>query len=107
MMYINPANYLWLLDLGLSLAIEYTKRFAKIHKSQEVIEYCFDNLKLLKFSNVGLTTPPACMPSKYVLPNSHKWHQLMLSYRIYYAYEKLEVSSYKHSQRPKWLDHVR
>lgn len=32
-------NYIWLCDLGLSLCEEYTYRYGKRHKSQDVIEW--------------------------------------------------------------------
>ncbi|MFU8806166.1 MAG: pyrimidine dimer DNA glycosylase/endonuclease V, partial [Bradymonadaceae bacterium] len=34
------ANYRWLVELGLALAVEYTHRYGRRHKSHDVIEWC-------------------------------------------------------------------
>ena len=36
-------NYLYLCELGLELCVEYTYRYGKRHKSQDVIEWCITN----------------------------------------------------------------
>jgi hypothetical protein len=36
-------NYLWLCELGLELCKEYSYRYGKRHKTQEIIEWCICN----------------------------------------------------------------
>ena len=36
------SNYLYLCDLGLELCKEYTYRYGRTHKSQQIIEWCLD-----------------------------------------------------------------
>lgn len=40
----STANYEWLSLLGKSLCTEYTERYSKIHKSQQLIELCSANV---------------------------------------------------------------
>ena len=56
----NLSNYLWSCELGLELCKEYTHRYEKRHKSQDVIEWC-----LLNHPNIpdeDFTEPPKAMP---------------------------------------------
>ena len=36
-------NYIWLCDFGIELAKEYTHRYDKRHKCQDIIEWCIEN----------------------------------------------------------------
>ena len=47
-------NYSWLCELGIELSKEYTHRYNKKHKSQDIIEWCQDNKPNLKI-NVSQT----------------------------------------------------
>ncbi len=51
------SNYLYLCDLGLELCKEYTYRYGKRHKSQDVIEWCVTNK--LNICDKGFTEPPS------------------------------------------------
>ena len=42
----NISNYLWLCELGLELCKEYTYRYGRRHKSQDVIEWCIEKPSL-------------------------------------------------------------
>ena len=37
-------NYVWLCDLGIELSKEYSYRYGKRHKSQDIIEWCLLNI---------------------------------------------------------------
>ena len=41
----SKENYLWLIDHGLALCHEYTYRYQKVHKSEEVIRWCEENIR--------------------------------------------------------------
>ena len=41
-------NYYWLCRHGIALSVEYTHRYGKRHKSQDVIEWCLLNAYKLK-----------------------------------------------------------
>ena len=86
-------NYNWLKKLGINLSLEYTFRFGKIHKSQEVIE----NLPVPKLDQNGLTEFALAMPEEYRVRNDP-----VLSYRMYYKKSKNHLASWKKRGEPHW-----
>jgi hypothetical protein len=88
-------NYNFLCNLGMELCREYTKRYGKIHKTQEVIEWCTENKPDIE--SVGLTTFPQAMPDKYKHINPVR------AYRTYYINEKKGFAKYTNSKVPVWL----
>ena len=99
-------NYLWLCDHGLALCKEYTYRYNKRHKTQNVIESCMNNLPLfdnkkipqLQFDKFDITIPPLAMPEEY------KSKSIIESYRKYYN-SKQDSFSMRWSKRkdPDWF----
>jgi len=90
------SNYLYLCELGLELCKEYTYRYGKRHKSQDVIEWCVTNK--INISDKGLTEPPKAMPDKF------KVKDVVQSYRNYYIGEKLGFSKWKGRDKPEWIN---
>ena len=88
-------NYLWLCELGLELCYEYTHRYGKRHKSQDVIEWCIENKPNLP--EKGFTEPAKAMPEEY------KVKSVVESYRNYYRGEKASFSKWKNRQTPQWF----
>ena len=89
------SNYLLLCELGLELCNEYTYRYGKRHKSQEVIEWCVVNK--LNIPDIGLTEQPMSMPDQY------KTNSVVESYRNYYMGEKSGFASWKNREVPNWF----
>jgi hypothetical protein len=89
-------NYIWLCDLGLSLCEEYTYRYSKRHKSQDVIEWCMTNMPNLK-ENGDIT------PFALAMPNECKVNPAVDSYRLYYITHKKEFSTWKNRNKPEWF----
>ncbi len=56
------SNYLYLCELGLELCNEYTYRYGKRHKSQDVIEWCLTNKP--NILDKGFTEPAKAMPDE-------------------------------------------
>lgn len=88
-------NYLYLGELGLELCREYTHRYGKKHKSQEIIEWCLLNKPQIQ--DVGFTTPPKAMPDEY------KTEDVIESYRKYYLGAKKTFLTWKERQVPEWV----
>lgn len=91
-------NYLWLVEHGLALADEYTVRYGRVHKSQEVIEH--------------LAIPPCSLPynslegiSPFVLvmPDKYKSDDPIESYRNFYYHTKRHFCKWKNTQPPDWF----
>ena len=91
----NLSNYFWLCELGLELSKEYTFRYGKRHKSQDVIEWCIVNCPELP--DEDFTDPPKAMPEKY------KVESVVKSYRNYYIGEKKSFSNWKNRSIPDWF----
>jgi hypothetical protein len=89
------SNYLYLCDLGLELCKEYTYRYGKRHKSQDVIEWCLCNKPMIV--DLGFTTPPMAMPDEY------KVMDVVQSYRNYYMGAKKSFAVWKNREIPEWF----
>jgi hypothetical protein len=89
------SNYLYLCDLGLELCKEYTYRYGKRHKSQDIIEWCL-YIKPLIY-DLGFTTPPKAMPDEY------KVNDVIESYRNYYIGAKKDFAKWKNRDIPEWF----
>ena len=89
------SNYLLLCELGLELCEEYTHRYNKRHKSQQIIEWCLTNKP--NISDVGFSKPPKAMPDEY------KVDSVIQSYRNYYIGAKREFVSWKNRKKPEWF----
>lgn len=89
-------NYLWLCELGLELCSEYTDRYGKRHKTEDIINWCRENTP--KIPKIMFTHPPLAMPDEY----KEKCH--VQSYRNYYMGEKRDFSSWKFRDIPSWFN---
>lgn len=88
-------NYLYLCELGLELCKEYTYRYGKRHKSQDVIEWCVTNKA--NICDKGFTEPPKAMPDEY------KVKSVVESYRNYYMGAKSGFAVWKKRDVPEWF----
>ena len=89
------SNYLYLCDLGLELCKEYTYRYGKRHKSQEVIEWCITNKP--NIVDKEFTEPARAMPDEY------KVKSVVESYRNYYIGAKKSFAVWKNRDIPEWF----
>jgi hypothetical protein len=90
------SNYLYLCDLGLELCKEYTYRYGKRHKSQEVIEWCLQNRP--NIHDVDFTNPPLAMGDEYKIGDD-----VIESYRNYYKGAKKDFAKWKNRETPSWF----
>jgi hypothetical protein len=90
-------NYIWLCELGLELCEEFTHRYGKRHKSQNVIEWCLNNVPNLPKKG-GLTSFALAMP------NECKIGDAVESYRTYYMTEKRKLAIWKNRETPQWFN---
>ena len=88
-------NYIWLCDLGLELCEEYTYRYGKRHKSQDIIEWCLMNTP-------NVPTNGDVTPFALAMPDECKVGTAIDSYRAYYMVEKRNLASWKNRQTPEW-----
>lgn len=88
-------NYIWLSKHAQAISDEYTYRYGKIHKCNQVTQWCIHNVPDLL--NLGLTNFPQCMPKE--LHNSDH----IQAYRRYYQW-KADKMIMKWTRRnpPEW-----
>jgi hypothetical protein len=90
------SNYLYLCDLGLELCKEYTYRYGKRHKSQDIIEWCLTNKP--NIHDVDFTCPPLAMGDEFKIGNN-----VIESYRNYYIKAKKDFAVWKNRPIPDWF----
>jgi hypothetical protein len=88
-------NYLWLCELGLELCKEYTYRYGKKHKSQQVIEWCV--IHRPNIPDKPFQRPPKAMPDDF------KVEDVIQSYRNYYIGAKKDFCKWKNREVPLWF----
>lgn len=91
-------NYVWGLEYLSELCHEYTYRFGKKHKSEDVWEFLEANWYKLRIPSTGKRTPFAqAMPEQYRHPNA------VTAYRAYYIGEKARFAKWERGRKPpKW-----
>jgi hypothetical protein len=89
-------NYIWLCELGLELCKEYTYRYGKIHKCEDVIANCYINYPDLPF--IGLTEHALAMPDDCKIS-----YDPILCYQEYYNKYKQHLFSWTNREKPKFI----
>ena len=94
----DGANYDWLWQHGMELCFEYTRRYNKIHKCQQVIMDLSLSDCVLGFDNIR-TPHPQCMPEEYKCASD----DAVLAYRKYYVNDKKDIAKWEKSRpAPDW-----
>lgn len=89
------SNFLWLTEHGVALSEEYTRRYGRRHKSQDVIEWCAKHHKIIPDGDH--TTFAQAMPDKY------KDKDPVIAYRSYYKGDKSAIATWKQN-KPVWWE---
>lgn len=90
----NQTNFNWLVRHALALCDEYTRRYNKRHKSQDIIERIADAPPELP---IGVSSFVQCMPDEY------KDKDPVIAYRKYY-HSKAKFASWKTEPPYWWMD---
>jgi hypothetical protein len=91
----SSANFLWLLEHAKVMCEEYTNRYHRRHKVQDIIEWCESNFSRLTFKQSELTPFTLAMPDKY------KQEDAVLAYRDFYVAEKAYFAKW-FGPKPEW-----
>ena len=89
------SNYIWLLNLGKALCAEYTYRYGRKHKCEEIIDWCILNKPMLL--DKGITDFPLAMPQEYKVKSA------IQSYRNYYIGAKKDFCKWTKRSIPNWF----
>ena len=95
----SKLHYDWLFRLFRMLSAEYSIRYSdhnfKVHKTWDKLGKILETAPKNIVDN-GFVPPPQCMPDHCKKPDT------IDAYRNYYMTEKASISTWKHSQQPKW-----
>lgn len=89
-------NFIWLSNLGLALSKEYSYRYNKVHKCDEIIFGMRNSISINKIPKLGLTDFKKCMPDEY------KTEDIVSSYRNYYLGSKRHLAKWTKRDIPDW-----
>jgi|TARA_B100001094_G_scaffold256058_1_gene255169 hypothetical protein len=100
-------NFNWLVEHGIALCQEYTHRYERRHKCQDVIEWCRDNPPNL-FTLGGKTAFAVAISSDQQCRSIPNFDSLSVvdMYRAYYLYDKAYMASWKNRNPPSWWANV-
>ena len=97
----------WVLSHAFALCREYTARYGKFHKSEDILYRCGE-LREQYIPAGSLTVPPKCMGLEYKIGEAN-WYGVVASYRNYYRKGKTYMNKGKGpqwnkipSRRPDW-----
>lgn len=85
-------NFEWLRKYGIAICAEYTHRYNKVHKCEDVIR----NLVPINFNTSDFCEPPQCMPDAY------KDKDTVKAYINYYKAEKHHLFKWTNRSAPHW-----
>jgi hypothetical protein len=91
-------HYRWVIQHGLEVCNEFTKRYGKYHKTQGVLEWLRDNEPNIPDNE--FTEPPQCMPDEY------KKNDAIEGYKTYYIEDKMKIKQLTYNKlnnTPEWI----
>lgn len=89
-------NYLWLAEHTLALSNEYTERYGKIHKANDMSIWFCNNIP----TNILKTV---LTPFAQAMPEQYKNLDAVQAYRNYYIHEKARFATWKFTNPPEWF----
>jgi len=100
----SKENLEWGLQLAWGLAAEYSQRFGKVHKSQEILKWCDDNKGKLSFDKSGKTPFAIAIKDDAVCRTLPEFDPSdpVLCYKLFYKYDKAHIHHWKQN-RPPWI----
>lgn len=94
---LTSDNFNYTIQLALELCYEYTRRYGKIHKCQQRIEWMRDHppslYPVLDMPRHCATKniPQRCTPIPLAMPKEYHTDDVLHSYRLYYVREKFKL----------------
>ena len=97
-------NCLWLIEHAFTIADEYTVRYGKVHKSQQVLEWCEDNLWRLSFDSKDLQKFAIAIKDDSICRTMPEFNEddPVAAYRLFYKYDKAHLHQWKRN-KPEWI----
>ena len=96
----NDKNYYWLAEHAYELCKEYTRRYRKVHKTEDMIS-------LVRFRKpVNIPIADSITPFAQAMPEEYKNSNAVEAYRAYYIGEKTHFAEWKNTETPSWYKEV-
>lgn len=92
-------HYRWLVEHGLEICREFTRRYGNDHKTRLVLEWLKENEP--NIPDTGFTEPPQCMPDEF------KDKDTVKAYQRFYVLDKIKVKGLKWKKcnnQPNWVN---
>ncbi len=96
----NNQNYYWLAEHAYELCKEYTRRYKKVHKSEDMISL----IRFRKPANIAIAD--SITPFAQAMPDKYKSESAVDAYRAYYLGEKTAFAEWKYSDTPSWYEEM-
>lgn len=93
-------HYRWLVDHGIGICEEYSRRYKKEHKTLSVLRWLMNNEP--NIPDLGFKDPPQCMPEEYRRENAIE------AYKLFYAKDKVNIKKLdwkKINNQPEWVNY--
>lgn len=108
------SNYIWLVNLGMAMCREYTYRYDKIHKTEDILRQLQTDFPPIKSEKQELTPFALAMPDECKInpptPNEDYPSEIdniilsaVMSYRIYYIRDKQHLAKWTKREMPDWF----
>ena len=91
----SAANYDWTYRLLVELCDQYSYRYGKTHKTEQLVKPLSHPPSNIP-TDTAFTEPPQCMPDEY------KRSDAVDAYRAYYHGDKAGFAEWRHSNPPVW-----
>ena len=96
----SSSSFHWLWRHGMELCFEYTKRYNKIHKCQQII---FNLGRILTPWSTFKLEPTKMIPHPQCMPDEYKCDDPVRAYRQYYVNDKKDIAKWEKSRpMPDW-----
>ena len=97
-------NFLWTIEHSYATAKEYTERYGKRHKSEDVLDWCEENSWRLGFDSNDLQPFAIAISEDSIcrtLPEFNNSDPVQ-KYRLYYIHDKKHLHQWKQN-KPTWI----
>ena len=97
-------NFLWGIEHAYAIADEYTERYGKRHKSEDVLDWIESNMWQLSFDSNDLTPYAIAITEDAICRTLPEFVQVdtVGKYKLYYQYDKKHLQSWKQN-KPEWI----
>jgi len=97
-------NFLWGVEHAYAIAAEYTSRYGKRHKSEDVLDWVEENSWRLGFDSQDQTPFALAISQDSVCRTLPEWNEVdeVGKYRLFYKYDKAHLHKWKQN-KPDWI----